>query len=116
MPQNDRNVIRIPGNNSPIREVTRFARLIWRLLNDERVSPLLKLIPLGGVVYLLFPFDVPGPVDDAGVIGMSLYLFVELCPQDVVEEHRRALDGTLDVRWKDKTDDDNTVDAEWKEK
>ena len=110
----ERQVIRIPGN-TPVQEVIRYIRLVWRLLADERISPLLKLIPLGGLVYLLFPLDIPGPLDDAGVVGTTLYLFVELCPPDIVEEHRRALNGVLDARWKN-DDDENTVDAEWREK
>jgi len=108
----EHEVIRVPGN-SPVREVVRFIRLVWRLLADERISPLLKLIPLGGLVYLLFPLDIPGPLDDAGVIGTTLYLFVELCPPDIVAEHRRALDGVLDAH---QQDDENIVDAEWREK
>ncbi len=116
MPSNDRDLIPSPGGG-PIQELARFLKLVWRLLNDERVHPLLKLIPFSGVVYLVFPFDVPGPVDDAGVIGMSLYLFVELCPQDVVEEHRRALEQPIDARWKDTpNDEEDVVDAEWREK
>lgn len=108
-------IIRAPGG-SPIGEVARFLKLVWRLLNDPRVHPLLKLIPLGGAVYFFYPFDVPGPIDDAGVIGMSLYLFVELCPQDVVEEHRRALEQPINARWREKDEDEEVVDAEFREK
>ena len=115
MPSNDQDIIPSP-ESGPVQELARFLKLVWRLLNDERVHPLLKLIPLGGVIYLLFPFDVPGPVDDAGVIGMSLYLFVELCPDEVVEEHRRALEQPLETRWKDADEETDVVDAEWREK
>jgi len=109
-------IIRTPGN-SPIQEAARFLKLVWRLLNDSRVHPLLKLIPLAGAVYLFYPFDVPGPVDDAGVVGMSLYLFVELCPQDVVEEHRREMEKTVDAVWREpEIDEDEVIDAEFREK
>jgi hypothetical protein len=66
-------------------------KLILRLLRDPRVNPLLKVLPVGTLVYFLFPDLIVGPLDDAAVIGIGMYTFVELCPNDVVEEHRSAL-------------------------
>jgi hypothetical protein len=67
-------------------------KLILRLLRDPRVNPLLKALPVGAAVYLISPFDSFLPVvDDAVVMGLGLYTFVELCPPDVVAEHRAAL-------------------------
>jgi hypothetical protein len=67
-------------------------KLLLRLLRDPRVSPLLKLLPIGAVVYLISPLDAALPViDDAVVIGLGMYSFVELCPPEVVAEHRAAL-------------------------
>lgn len=69
-------------------------KLIMKLMGDRRVSPLLKLFPLVGLIYLIFfPDFMLGPLDDAGVIALVLTLFVELCPLEVVEQHRRALRG-----------------------
>jgi uncharacterized membrane protein YkvA (DUF1232 family) len=68
-------------------------RLVVRLLADNRVNPFLKLLPIGTLVYLVFPLDFPGPIDDAAVIALGMYLFIELSPQDVVEEHRQILRG-----------------------
>jgi hypothetical protein len=70
-------------------------KLIFRLMGDPRVSPLLKLIPVGSLVYLVFPDIAPGPVDDALIIWLSTYLFVELCPPDVVQEHSDAINKTI---------------------
>jgi hypothetical protein len=36
---------------------------------------------------------VIGPLDDAAIIWLATYLFVELCPPEVVDEHTRALQG-----------------------
>src|SRR5512139_373268 len=66
-------------------------KLILRLLGDSRVSPLLKVIPVASFVYLVFPDLAPGPIDDAAIIWLSTYLFVELCPPDVVQEHIDAI-------------------------
>jgi hypothetical protein len=67
-------------------------KLLLRLLRDSRVSPLLKVLPVGAVLYLISPLDAALPViDDAVVIGLGMYAFVELCPPDVVAEHRAAL-------------------------
>jgi hypothetical protein len=68
-------------------------KLIMRLMGDSRVSPLLKLIPVASLVYLVFPDIAPGPIDDAAVIWISTYLFVEMCPPQVVKEHQDAIDG-----------------------
>jgi hypothetical protein len=32
-----------------------------------------------------------GPIDDAAMLGLGCYLFIELCPKDVVEEHIQQL-------------------------
>jgi hypothetical protein len=69
------------------------ARLVLRLFGDSRVNFLLKLLPLGTLVYLLMPDPVPFIVDDALIIGLGTYVFIELCPQDIVEEHKAKLSG-----------------------
>lgn len=61
-------------------------RLIIRLVADGRVNPLVKVLPIASLVYLLFPDIMPGPIDDAVILWLSNYLFVELCPPDVVDE------------------------------
>lgn len=100
-------------------ELSNHFKLVFRLLRDPRVNPFLKLIPVAAIVYLVIPIDllILNPLDDAAVIGFGLFIFVELCPQDVVEEHRAALTGTLPGEWKDpqQVDDDDIVDAEFVE-
>jgi hypothetical protein len=66
-------------------------RLVLRLLADRRVSPMLKLIPLGTVIYFFIPDLILGPIDDALIFGVGLYLFIELCPPAIVDEHRQYL-------------------------
>lgn len=67
-------------------------KLLLRLLRDPRVSPLLKILPVAAVVYMISPLDAAVPViDDAVVLGLGWYGFLELCPPDVVAEHRAAL-------------------------
>jgi uncharacterized membrane protein YkvA (DUF1232 family) len=88
-------------------------RLIWRLIRDPRILWALKLIPIGGVAYLLFPFDllvdlapVIGQLDDAGIILGSLWLFVEMCPPDIVKEHMDDLTSvTIKGTWKEEKTD-----------
>lgn len=69
-----------------------YFKLIARLLTDRRVHPLLKILPVGTLVYMLVPDLVPGPVDDAMLIWLGTTLFVELCPPEVVDEHRANLE------------------------
>ena len=84
-------------SGSFFQDLTLRIKLILRLLADPRVSPVLKLLPIGSLVYLVVPDIVPGPIDDAAVIWMATYLFVELCPPNVVQEHLDALNATRKV-------------------
>ncbi|MBI2845349.1 MAG: DUF1232 domain-containing protein [Chloroflexi bacterium] len=73
-------------------------RLIWRLFRDRRVPWTVKLLPLFAIVYiLLLPDFIPdlllgfGQIDDLTFLLLGMKFFVDLAPQEVVEEHRRAL-------------------------
>ena len=88
------------------------ARLVLRLIADRRVNFLLKLLPLGTLVYLFMPDPVPFIIDDAVVIGLGTYVFIELCPPEIVEEHKSNLAGTSHQESADKH---HTVDSEFKE-
>ncbi|MDH5606611.1 MAG: hypothetical protein OEY93_06965 [Anaerolineae bacterium] len=92
-----KRVIRSQGNAGFMNGLSNQIRLVLRLMTDSRVNKLLKLLPLGSLIYLLFPEPFPiGPVDDAFIIGLGTYFFFELCPADVVEEHRAAIWGAED--------------------
>lgn len=94
-------------------------KLILRLLGDSRVNPLLKLLPIGSLIYLVVPDLAPGPIDDAAVIWLGAYLFVELCPPEVVNEHMAALKSEVAGEWHDPQEQENEediIDAEyWEE-
>jgi hypothetical protein len=66
-------------------------KLILKLMGDRRVNIFLKVIPVASLIYLIFPDLAIGPIDDALVIWLASYLFVELCPDAVVEEHLERL-------------------------
>lgn len=90
MASNDNRPVKSPSGGM-IGELTLRIKLIMRLMGDKRVSPLLKLVPVGTLVYFVVPDIIPFVIDDAAVIGVGMTLFVELCPQYVVDEHMRAL-------------------------
>jgi uncharacterized membrane protein YkvA (DUF1232 family) len=92
-------------------------RLIARLLKDRRVNFFLKLLPIGALIYLVVPVDfLPiNPLEDAVVLWLGGTLFIELCPDDIVAEHRRALaeaSGGVDIVSERSSD---VVDAEYKD-
>lgn len=74
-------------------------RLVVRLMKDPRVPFYLKLIPVLTLAYLIFPVDfLPvNPIDDGLVVWLGGYLFIELSPQAVVEEHRKDLKQPVSV-------------------
>ena len=87
----------LPQNRGFLQDLTLRIKLIMRLLGDGRVNPLLKLLPIGSLIYLVVPDIAPGPIDDAAVIWLATYLFVELCPPGVVQEHLENLNATRKV-------------------
>ena len=91
-------------------------KLILRLMADPRVSPWLKILPVGSLVYLIVPDILPGPVDDAAVIWLGTYLFVELCPPEIVQEHMNFLTGAAPAQAQDPlADEGEIIDAEYTE-
>lgn len=96
-------------------EVASRIRLILRLMADRRVSIFLKIIPVFSLVYLLNPLDIPGPFDDATVIALSLYLFTELCPPELVQEHLTRLRNVVPGKWADRppASPDDVIDGEY---
>ena len=94
-------------------------KLILRLMGDKRVNILLKILPLGGLIYLLSPIDlipdialpVIGYLDDAVVLWLCMTLFVALCPDEVVQEHLNALHKVIPATWRDAPDHDETGDV-----
>ncbi|MCE7918935.1 MAG: DUF1232 domain-containing protein [Chloroflexi bacterium CFX1] len=86
-----------------VRNIVNQLKLIFRLMGDKRVSALAKLIPIGTFAYLIMPADlapnlalpVIGMVDDAAILWLGSYIFTELCPPDVVNEHMKALAGNM---------------------
>ena len=120
MPQRNRRIT--PSDGNFFRDIANQIKLIYRLILDHRVSPLLKLLPIGCLVYLVFPDLAPGPIDDALVIGIGTYMFVELCPPEVVQEHKDALQQVVTGQWKDpesadiEIDEADVVEGEFREK
>jgi hypothetical protein len=96
-------------------------RLILRLIRDRRVNFIIKLLPIGSFIYLVvYPDLAPGPIDDAAIIWLGLYAFVELCPPEVVDEHMAALsrksanqEGSIYTA--NTAVDDDVIDAEFRE-
>ncbi len=105
----------IPPQGGMIRDFILRVKLIWRLIRDRRVSPWLKIIPVAGLIYLISPLDlipdialpVIGELDDAAVLWLTNYLFIELCPPNIVQEHVNALNASTG-----KDEQDDVVDAD----
>jgi hypothetical protein len=78
-------------------------------------------LPVGALAYLVIPDIAIGPIDDALIIWLGTYLFVELCPQDVVQEHMQKLERELAGKVTDQPNegtikDEEIIDAEyWEE-
>ena len=96
-----------------IHETMNHLKLIFRLMGDSRVNIFAKVIPLGALLYLVSPIDaisipVIGALDDAAILWLSSYVFTELCPPEVVQEHQKALSSNLN----EVSGQDDVVDVE----
>lgn len=98
-----------------LKELVLRIKLILRLMGDRRVNPFFKLIPVATLLYLVLPFDIPGPVDDAAVLWLGNSLFVELCPQGVVQEHLDQLKQIPTIHYTATPGSGEVVDAEFTE-
>lgn len=98
-------------------EIVKNIKLIWRLLNDGRISPWIKMIIPATLLYLLFPFDIVpdlapglGQLDDIAVILLGLKFFVEMCPKEIVRQHLDELSSVASP-WRI-VEEDKTPEAE----
>lgn len=98
-----------PQNKGFLGEMVLQVRLIIRLMKDERINPFLKILPFAGFIYLIMPDLLIGPIDDSAIIFFGSYLFLELCPQTIVQEHMRALRGEVEPN----KENHDVVDAEF---
>jgi uncharacterized membrane protein YkvA (DUF1232 family) len=103
----ERRVVKRQSDPGFVSNLVNQIRLVLRLMADPRVNFLLKLLPVGALGYLIVPDMIPFIIDDALVLGLGTYMFIELCPDDIVEEHKNAL-------WeKDNEATGKVVDAEF---
>ena len=108
-------------NTGFFQDLVQRIKLIWRLMTDPRVNFFLKLLPIASLVYLIFPFDLApgiafpiiGALDDAAIVWIGTSLFMNLCPEDVVEEHWNELTKVISAKWRDAgpEDDADVVDV-----
>jgi uncharacterized membrane protein YkvA (DUF1232 family) len=112
------NII-IPSQGGVWRDLVLRIKLIARLMRDQRVNFFLKLLPVASLVYLIWPADllpglalpVIGALDDAAVLWLGSYLFLELAPPNVVQEHLKQLSGNLEPQQDDEVVEGETTDV-----
>ena len=111
----DKNSRTLKTTGGVFEQISLRARLILRLMMDRRISFWLKLLPVGSLIYLVNPIDIPGPIDDIAVVSMGLYLFVDLCPPAIVQEHMQNMRRVINSAAYDPPADSEVVDAEFHE-
>ncbi len=76
-------------------KVIPFARLVWRLTFDKRVSIFLRALTPLAVIYIISPVDLIkdrlpygiGRFDDLIILGLALLFLTKLAPPHIVDEH-----------------------------
>ncbi|MBL16092.1 MAG: hypothetical protein CL767_02735 [Chloroflexi bacterium] len=93
----------------------KFARLVWRLIFDKRVSIFLRaLVPLA-VIYIISPYDILrdripilGRFDDLIILGLALLFLTKMAPPNIVDEH---MDGVIESDRPEDKDPEKVVDG-----
>jgi uncharacterized membrane protein YkvA (DUF1232 family) len=83
-------------------DIIKNLRLAWRLFWDSRVPFWQKLVPPATLLYLLSPIDIIpdtllglGQLDDLSVILLGIWAFIQLCPQNIVQEHLEQITAQM---------------------
>lgn len=112
--KNDQKMI--PSQGGVFEDLALRVKLIFRLIRDPRISPLLKILPVGSLLYFLIPDLLVGPIDDMAVIWLGTYLFIELCPPEVVKEHARLLTHNIPEDWFEAIEpEEDVIEGEFRE-
>ncbi len=111
MPDRNINPLRVKFLSEFVIQV----RLVFRLMKDKRINPFLKILPFSGLVYLIVPDLLIGPIDDAALLFGGSYLFLELCPQKIIDEHLQQLRLDSSKNQSDDRNDENIIDAEFRD-
>lgn len=81
--------------------IRRYAKVYWLLFKDPRTPKLSKIMVLGAIAYLLWPFDLipdiipfAGFVDELIIIPLIFYVATKFIPKNVVEDNKRKAKGT----------------------
>ena len=93
-----------------------FARLVWRLTFDKRVSIFLRILVPLSVIYIISPIDLIkdrlpfgiGRFDDLIILGLALLFLTKLAPQNIVDEH---MGRAPESRRPEDKDPNNVVDG-----
>ena len=78
-------------------DVPTHAKLAYCLLRDERVPAAPKAALAAALVVIVGPLDIPAWIPVMGELDMlalgilAVKVFVDACPEAIVEEHRAAL-------------------------
>jgi uncharacterized membrane protein YkvA (DUF1232 family) len=86
--KNSSNLPQIPGSQGFFHELALRIKLFLRMMKDPRINIFLKSLPVLSVLYLISPLDLAPlmPLDDAAILSMAFYLFIELSPKAVIDE------------------------------
>lgn len=81
-------------------ELWQQIRLVFYLIKDREVPIYLKVLPLVGVLYTLFPIDiitdvvpVLGQLDDLTILLIGAKVFIEMAPPQVVARYMDEMKG-----------------------
>ena len=89
---------------SLVRDLPHFARLVYRLARDPRVSKIDKALVVAALAYTAVPADaipdvIPflGQLDDVVVVGVALARLVNNCGVELILEHWDGDEASLEA-------------------
>lgn len=99
-------------------ELWQQVRLVFYLIKDREVPIYLKVLPLLGILYTLFPIDiitdvipVLGQLDDLTILLIGAKVFIEMSPPQVVARYMAQMRGETGATIVDGTATEVTPDT-----
>lgn len=98
MAKNDKSVTGKLKDVGFLGELWQQVRLVFYLFKDREVPIYLKVLPLAGILYTLFPIDiitdvvpVLGQLDDLTILLIGAKVFIEMAPPQVVARYMNEM-------------------------
>lgn len=88
------------SDSADIGNIWQQLQLVWQLIRDPETPTYLKLLPIGAVIYWIFPLEGLGipvlatPLDDIAILYAAVRGFINMAPPHLVARYTNQIGAT----------------------